>query len=146
MPSRFAADAPLCDTRSPVDFAMCSTTASTEGARFPKRVFTGKANNPRIPHYLTLVALGELLSRNIEAAVNAAREAHEQAPHDPWCGFVYVAAVAEDQEIVQTPPFKGLIQSISLPLNHFRQLPFTKVEDVDYLEHRLRKAGYIQSP
>lgn len=114
-------------------------------ARLENIIELGKANNPRIPHYLTLVALAELLSRNIEAAVNAAREAHEQAPRDPWCGFVYVAAVADDQEIVQTPSFKRLIQSIALPSDHFRQLPFTKGEDVDYLEHRLHQAGYLRS-
>jgi tetratricopeptide (TPR) repeat protein len=114
-------------------------------ARLENIIELGKANNPRIPHYLTLVALGELLSRNIEAAVNAAREAHEQAPRDPWCGFVYIVAVADDHEIVQTPSFKRLIQSIALPFDHFRQLPFTKVEDVDYLEHRLHQAGYLQS-
>jgi len=102
----------------------------------------GKANNPRIPHYLTLSALGELLLRNVEAAVHAAREAHEQAPRDPWCSFVYVAAGADDREIVQTPSFQRLIQSIALPFDHFRQLPFKKTEDVDYLEQRLHQAGY----
>lgn len=113
--------------------------------RLEKIIELGKANNPRIPHYLTLLALGELLSRNLEAAVNAAREAHEQAPTDPWCSFVYVAAVADSKEIVQAASFKRLIQGIALPFDHFRQLPFTKVEDVDFLEQRLRQAGYPQS-
>lgn len=114
-------------------------------ARLEKVIELGKANNPRTPHYLTLLALGELLSRNVEAAVQAAREAHEQAPRDPWCSFVYVAAVADNREIARTTSFKHLIQSNALPFDHFRQLPFTMVEDVDYLEHRLHQAGYPRS-
>lgn len=111
-------------------------------ARLEKIIELGKTNNPRIPHYLTLIALGKLLSCDTETALNIAREAHEQAPKDPWCGYVYAAAVADTQEIVQSTAFKHLIDSIALPFNHFRELPFTQVEDVNFLEERLRRAGY----
>ena len=114
-------------------------------ARLEKIIELGKANNPRIPHYLTLLALGELLSGNVEAAAHAAREAHEQAPHDPWCSFVYVAAIADNRKIVPSKPLKSLIQNTALPFDHFRQLPFKNGGDVDYLEQRLRQAGYPQS-
>lgn len=113
--------------------------------RLEKIIELGKANNPRIPHYLTLIALGELLSRNTETAMNTAREAQEQAPHDPWCGLVFVAAAADDADMVQTAAFTRLMKSISLPFGHFRDLPFTIVEDVDYLEQQLRKAKYRSS-
>lgn len=113
-------------------------------ARVKKIIELGKAKNPRAPHYLTLLALGELLARNFEAAVAASQEACELAPLDPWCNYVYAATVADQKEIVTSQQFRHVLESTNLPFSHFRQLPFTNAQDIGFLEERLRASCYPQ--
>lgn len=100
------------------------------------------STNPRYPHYLALLALGQILAGDTEAAIQTSREGHERAPNDPWCNFVYATAAADCEAITTTQVFKRMIVSIDLPFSHFRDLPFTNSRDVDLLEGRLALAGY----
>lgn len=112
--------------------------------RLQKIIDLGTATNPRYPHYLTLMALGHLVGADIGAAEHAAREAHERAPNDPWCNYVYTAALADQEMVTTSEPFREMVSRIELPFSHFRSLPFTEVQTVDMLEARLRQAGYPQ--
>jgi DNA-binding winged helix-turn-helix (wHTH) protein/tetratricopeptide (TPR) repeat protein len=100
------------------------------------------STNPRYPHYLALLALGQILAGDTEAAIQTSRESHERAPNDPWCNFVYATAAADCEAITTTQEFKRMIISIDLPFSHYRDLPFTNSRDVDLLEARLALAGY----
>ncbi len=111
-------------------------------ARVEKITELGTTSNPRYPHYLALLALGHILAGQIDAAVEIAREAHERAPGDPWCNYVYAAAAGGRKKITQTEEFQRMIVGIDLPLNHFRDLPFTDLQTVEMLEERLALAGF----
>ncbi|WP_205123444.1 winged helix-turn-helix domain-containing protein [Marimonas lutisalis] len=102
----------------------------------------GTVSNPRYPHYLSLLALGQLLAGQTDAAVQSAREGHERAPGDPWCSYVYAAAAGDRDKITETEDFRRMIAGNDLPLAHFRDLPFTDQYEVDMLEERLTRAGY----
>ncbi len=110
--------------------------------RVRKFMKLGTPANPRYPHYLALLALGQTLAGEGDAAVRTAREGHERAPRDPWCSYVYAAAAAGRDEITQTEDFRRMIAGIDLPLTHFRDLPFTNPQEVDGLEERLIMAGF----
>lgn len=110
--------------------------------RVKKIMELGMSTNPRYPHYLALMALGQVLAADEDAAVKNSREAHERAPNDPWCNYVYAAAAADRKNIIMDEKFRHMITGIDLPLTHFRDLPFTDVRDVDLLEERLTLAGY----
>lgn len=102
----------------------------------------GTVSNPRYPHYLSLLALGQLLAGQTDAAIQSARDGHERAPGDPWCGYVYAAAAADREKITDTDNFRRMIAGIDLPLTHFRDLPFTDLHEVEMLEERLARAGF----
>jgi DNA-binding winged helix-turn-helix (wHTH) protein len=110
--------------------------------RIKKVIELGPATNPRYPHYLSLIALGQILAGETEAAEQTSRESHERAPNDPWCNYVYATAVADRETITAAEDFQRMITSIDLPFTHFRDLPFTDFQDVDMLEGRLSVAGY----
>lgn len=113
--------------------------------RVKKVIELGPATNPRYPHYLSLMALGQILAGDAKAAVQTSRESHERAPNDPWCNYVYAAATADSETITATEDFQHMIASIDLPITHFRDLPFTDMREVDMLEERLALAGYPRS-
>lgn len=113
--------------------------------RLKKIIELGPVTNPRYPHYLALLALGQILAGEADAAVQTSRESHERAPNDPWCNYVYAAAVADRESIIATEDFQRMIASIDLPFTHFRDLPFTDRRDVDMLEKRLALTGYPRS-
>lgn len=110
--------------------------------RVNKFIALSPSTNPRYPHYLALLALGQILAGDAAAAVHTSRESHERAPNDPWCNYVYATAAADSETITTTQEFKRMIVSIDLPFSHFRDLPFTNRRDVDLLEGRLALAGY----
>jgi len=115
----------------------------TAGILRMKRIMElGTVTNPRYPHYLGLMALGQLLAGQAGVAMKTSREGHERAPSDPWCNYVYAAAVADREKITKTEEFQRMIASIDLPFTHFRDLPFTDLREVDMLEERLTLAGY----
>lgn len=113
--------------------------------RLKKIIKLGTVNNPRYPHYLALLALGETLAGNSETAVWASREAHERAPGDPWCAFVYAAAAADCEKTTRSERFRSMLKRVELPFSHFRDLPFRADGAVDELEQRLIRAGYSQA-
>jgi DNA-binding winged helix-turn-helix (wHTH) protein len=113
--------------------------------RLRRIIELGTVNNPRYPHYLTLVALGQVLAGNTEAAMQASREACEFAPSDPWCGYVHAVAAADDAETTASARFQYMLTGIALPFSHFRDLPFTDPGIVDELEQRLSRAGFPPS-
>jgi len=116
------------------------------GIRRVKKIMElGTVTNPRYPHYLALMALGQILAGEADAAVKTARESHERAPSDPWCSFVYAATAADREKTVKTEEFRGMIANIDLPITHFRDLAFTDLREVDMLEARLALAGYPSS-
>lgn len=102
----------------------------------------GTPTNPRYPHYLALLALGQILAGQTDAAIKSAGEGHERAPGDPWCRYVYAAAAADCESITKSDSFRRMIGSIDLPLTHFRDLAFKDLREVDMLEERLVLAGY----
>jgi len=110
--------------------------------RVKKIIELGTVSNPRYPHYLALLALGQLLAGQTDAAVQTAREGHERAPTDPWCNYVYATAAADREEITKTEDFQRVITTIELPITHYRDLPFTDQRVVDMLEERLAHVGY----
>ncbi|WP_323767705.1 winged helix-turn-helix domain-containing tetratricopeptide repeat protein [Marinovum sp.] len=110
--------------------------------RVKKFIDLSPATNPRYPHYLTLLALGQILAGYESAAVQTSRESHDRAPNDHWCKFVYATAAASSPKITTTQDFKRMIVSTDLPFTHFRDLPFTNSRDVEVLEERLALAGY----
>lgn len=110
--------------------------------RVKKFIELSPSTNPRYPHYLALLALGQVLAGDADAAIQTSRESHERAPNDPWCNFVYATAAADSETITKTQEFKRMIVGIDLPFSHFRDLPFTNSRDVDFLEGRLALAGY----
>jgi DNA-binding winged helix-turn-helix (wHTH) protein len=110
--------------------------------RVKKFIELSPSTNPRYPHYLALLALGQILTGDADTAVKTSREGHESAPNDPWCNYVYAAAVADRDTIATPHDFKRMIVSINLPFTHFRGLPFTNARDVDVLEGRLALAGF----
>lgn len=114
--------------------------------RMKKIMDLGTVTNPRYPHYLALLALGQILAGDANAALQSSREGHERAPKDPWCNYVYAAAAAHREKITITEPFQRMIASIGLPFCHFRELPFTNSRDVELLEERLILAGYPRTP
>ena len=115
-------------------------------ARVKQIMELGTAGNPRYPHYLTLLALGQLLAEEDDAAVKTSREAHERAPGDPWCNYVFAAASADRKEITETGAFRKMVSNIGLPITHFRDQAFTDIGAVEMLEERLRLAGYPDLP
>ena len=110
--------------------------------RVEKFIELSPVTNPRYPHYLTLLALGQILAGAADEALKTARESHERAPNDPWCNYVYTAAAAGRETITTTDDFRRMIVGIDLPFTHFRDLPFSNLRDVDFLEGRLALAGY----
>ncbi|MEM5542658.1 winged helix-turn-helix domain-containing protein [Sulfitobacter sp. AS92] len=110
--------------------------------RVKKFIDLSPATNPRYPHYLTLLALGQILAGHESAAVQTSRESHDRAPSDHWCKYVYATAAASSPKITTTQDFKRMIVSTDLPFTHFRDLPFTNSRDVEVLEERLALAGY----
>ena len=110
--------------------------------RVRKIMELGTSTNPRYPHYLSLMALGQILAADEDAAVKTTREAHERAPSDPWCKYVYATAAADRKEITKAVVFQDMIASINLPFTHFRDQAFTDLRDVGLLEERLTLAGY----
>jgi len=110
--------------------------------RLKKIIELGTVNNPRYPHYLTLLALAELQTDATKAAFQNAREAHERAPSDPWCGYVYAAAAAGREEIVGSEHFREMMAKVELPFSHFRELPFTVPKVVTMLEDLLKRSGF----
>ena len=114
-------------------------------ARVKKVMELGTTTNPRTPHYLALQALGQMIAGDSDIAALTARESYERAPGDPWCNYIYAAAVADQEEITSTERFRRMITSINLPFTHFRDLPFTDPRDIDMLERRLSLAGYPRS-
>jgi len=110
--------------------------------RVRKIIDLGTIKNPRYPHYLALLALGQMCAGERDAAFVTAREGHERAPGDPWCGYVYLAAAADRTELLRTDGFRRVVDGMSLPFSHFRSLPFTDPRDVDMLEMRLTAAGF----
>ncbi|MCU9840389.1 winged helix-turn-helix domain-containing protein [Ruegeria sp. WL0004] len=110
--------------------------------RVQKIMELGTPTNPRYPHYLALLALGQILAGENDAAIKIAQEGHERAPGDPWCNYVFAAAVADRKEIANTERFRHMIARNDLPLTHFRDQAFTDLRDVDMLEERLALAGY----
>lgn len=100
------------------------------------------ANNPRYPHYLALLALGQTLAGNTGAAATLAGEACDRAPGDPWCAYVRAAALADHDTGAGAPEFRRMLPGLELPLTHFRDMPFTDTGAVDMLEDRLIRAGY----
>lgn len=110
--------------------------------RVKKFIELSPSTNPRYPHYLALLALGQILAGDTDAAIYTSRESHERAPNDPWCNFVYATAAADSETIATTQEFKRMIVGIDLPFGHFRDLPFTNTGYVDLLEARLVLAGY----
>lgn len=109
--------------------------------RINKVLELGTLANPRVPHYLALVALGHTLEGDEKGALRASVEAHDRAPGDPWCTYVHAAAVGPS-DISRTDEFRRMIAKASLPVGHFRDLPFTRPGDVVLLEQRLALAGY----
>jgi DNA-binding winged helix-turn-helix (wHTH) protein len=110
--------------------------------RLKRIIKLGTVNNPRYPHYLALLALGEILAGNEKAAVQASQEAHERAPSDPWCAYVYAASLADCEKTAKTDGFRRMLAQTELPFSHFRDLPFTEPGAVEELEGRLIRAGY----
>jgi tetratricopeptide (TPR) repeat protein len=110
--------------------------------RLRRIIELGTVNNPRYPHYLTLMALGQVLGDDTKAAMKASREACEFASSDPWCGYVHAVAAADDAETRTSARFRHMLEEIALPFSHFRDLPFTNPAVVDVLEKRLRRAGF----
>lgn len=114
--------------------------------RVKRFIALGEVSNPRYPHYLALLALGQVLAGEIDAAVQTSRESHERAPSDPWCSYVFAAAVADRDDLTSTPVFQDMIGNIALPFSHFRDLPFTDERNVKMLEKRLARAGFPNAP
>ena len=110
--------------------------------RVQKIMDLGTARNPRYPHYLSFMALGQLLAGREDAALQSAREAHERAPADPWCSYIFAAAAASRAQITETGAFRRMVARTDLPLAHFRDLAFTDRSEVDMLEERLIQAGF----
>lgn len=116
------------------------------GIRRVKRILElGTPTNPRYPHYLTMLALGQILAGEEDAAIDSSREAHERAPNDPWCSYVYAAAAGDRKEITNTKAFQDMIVRTDLPITHFRDQAFTDFRMVDMLEERLAAAGFAHS-
>lgn len=113
--------------------------------RLKKIMELSTVTNPRYPHYLALMALGQILAGDTDAAVQTSRESHERAPSDPWCNYVYAAAAADREKITKTEGFQSMIAGIGLPFTHFRDLPFNDLREVDMLEESLTLAGYRPS-
>ena len=107
--------------------------------RVKKFIDLSPATNPRYPHYLALLALGQTLAGDEDAAVQTSEESHERAPNDHWCNYVYATAAAGH---TTTRNFKRMIACTDLPFTHYRELPFTDARNVDVLEQRLALAGY----
>lgn len=111
-------------------------------ARVKKFIDLSPATNPRYPHYLALLALGQVLDGDEDAALQTARESRERAPNDYWCNYVYITAAAATKTITTRQNFKRMLKGNDLPFGHYRALPFTDRRDVDVLEARLALAGY----
>lgn len=110
--------------------------------RLKKIIELGTVNNPRYPHYLTLLSLGHVLAGDLDEAMRASREACDYAPSDPWCGYVHAVAAADDEATTASGRFRHMLDRIDLPFSHFRDLPFSDPGAVEVLEERLRRAGY----
>jgi tetratricopeptide (TPR) repeat protein len=110
--------------------------------RVKKFIELSPATNPRYPHYLALLALGQILAGDEDAAFQTSRESRERAPNDHWCNYVYATAAAANATITTTQSFKRMIVCTDLPFTHYRELPFTDARNVDVLEERLALAGY----
>lgn len=113
--------------------------------RVQKIMELGSSSNPRYPHYLAMLALGQVLAGHVGRAAASAREAHERSPKDPWCRYVYAAAAAGQPDVTSSAEFKRMIADTDLPISHFRDLAFTDLRDVDMLEERLSAVGYSPS-
>jgi hypothetical protein len=50
-------------------------------------------------------------------------------------------AAADAPEINGTDRFRKLVDGISLPFSHFRDMPFTDPADIEMVESRMRLAG-----
>jgi hypothetical protein len=55
--------------------------------------------------------------------------------------MVYAVAASSDPAITETEEFQAMIANLELPFEHFRSLPFSRIEDVELLEAGLRAAG-----
>ena len=110
--------------------------------RVKKFIELSPVTNPRQPHYLALLALGQILAGDEDAALQTSRESRERAPNDHWCNYVYATAAAASASIPTTQDFKRMTVCTDLPFTHYRELPFTDTRYVDALEERLARAGY----
>lgn len=93
------------------------------------------------PYFQSLIGLASILAANVEAAIKFSREAYERSPSCSWHAMVYAAAASGDSAITKTRSFRDMVEQLELPIGHFRSLPFSKTEDVEALEARLRAAG-----
>lgn len=105
----------------------------------------GTKSNPRYPHYLAMLALGQMLSNQPEEALLSSKEANQRAPFDPWCNYVYAVAAAHSPDITESLVFRDMIDTLNLPFDHFRALAFTDPGAVDWLEERLAQVGFVGS-
>jgi DNA-binding winged helix-turn-helix (wHTH) protein len=97
------------------------------------------------PFFQSLIGLAWILAGDAEAATKFAREAHERSPRSSWHAMVYAVAASSDPAITETEEFQAMIANLELPFEHFRSLPFSRIEDVELLEAGLRAAGVRSS-
>jgi DNA-binding winged helix-turn-helix (wHTH) protein/TolB-like protein len=96
------------------------------------------------PYFQSLVGLAWMLAGDDGASLTFAREAHERSPRTSWHAMVYAAAAADDPSITKTEEFREMINGLELPLSHFRSIPFADMDNVDFLETRLKMVGVAE--
>jgi len=116
------------------------------GARRLREMMRRAPNDPQIPLYFSLIALGELLDGNAEPAIEAAREGVERNPFGSWNALVYAAAVADAPEITGSETFQRLVGRADLPARHFLDLPFVDRVHAERLAARAITAGIRDRP
>ncbi|MGI9482147.1 MAG: hypothetical protein ACR2OR_07310, partial [Hyphomicrobiales bacterium] len=103
-------------------------------------------NDPQLPYYLSLIALGELLRGNEKEAFEKAREARERRPSSQWIGMIYAAAAAHKKEITGSDRFKDMLKRLEIDTDKLSNQPFSRPEHAELMRARLTAAGAKPKP
>lgn len=106
-----------------------------------RRIIDQIPSEPIVPFRLSILAIGNALAGDEEAALRHARDGYERKPLVPIHAIAYAAAASGDDKLTGSEGFKAMVRQHDVSTSDATRFPFASESDTRAVAQMLRDAG-----